>query len=104
MNRLASTWWRLRLAAIGMALLMAMFCAAAEESGSNNYAVTWFSVDAGSGTAAGGSYAVQGTLGQADADPLQPANAASYELVSGFWAVPPTVPVDALFADGFETP
>jgi hypothetical protein len=76
----------------------------AEELGGNNYAVSWFSVDAGAGTATGGSYRVQGTIGQADADPLHPATAGPYELVGGFWAVPATIPEDALFSDGFELP
>ncbi len=102
MNRIRTSCLLLSRAAIGMALLMASLGAVAEESGGNNYAVTWFSVDAGSGTSAGGSYTVQGSLGQADVDPLHPASTGAYELVSGFWSVPPTIPADALFADGFE--
>lgn len=104
MNRISTSSLRLRRGLVAGAVLMAALGVVAEESGDGNYAVTWFSVDAGAGKAVGGNYSVQGSLGQADADPLHPANAEDYELVSGFWAAPPTIPEDAMFSDGFELP
>lgn len=104
MNRIAQRQLSLSHAALGAAVIVAMAaaCAQAAGNGSPDYAVTWFSSDSGSGTAAGGSYTLRGTLGQADADPLHPADADGFVLVSGYWAVPPTPLVDNVFADGFE--
>ena len=52
----------------------------------------------------GGIYTVEGTIGQPDADPLQPATGGSFEVSGGFWPglVAAAPRPDPLFADGFE--
>lgn len=69
-----------------------------------DYAVEWSTLDNGGGASHAAPYAVRGTLGQPDAEPLQPATGGAFALVSGFWVVPATPIVDAMFADGFEDP
>lgn len=54
----------------------------------------------GSGYSSAGSYSIEGTLGQADADPLQPSSGGAYTLIGGFWSAPEQP--SGLFADGFE--
>jgi hypothetical protein len=53
-----------------------------------NYSINWFKVSGGGGTATGGVYALNGTLGQPDAGAM---SGGGYSLVGGFWSV--TVPV-----------
>ena len=57
-------------------------------------------IAAGGGYSSAGAYSIEGTLGQADADPLQPASGGSYALIGGFWSTPEQP--SGLFADGFE--
>ena len=68
------------------------------------FAVDHYTIDGGGGTSSGGSYSVSGTVGQADADPLQPSSGGQFEVSGGFWpAVAPPAPLaDPLFANGFE--
>lgn len=58
----------------------------------------------GGGDSSGGVFRIQGTIGQADADPLQPSTGGVYGITGGFWpgnaAITPSG--DALFANGFE--
>jgi len=54
----------------------------------------------GGGYSSAGGYSIEGTLGQADADPLQPSSAGAYTLIGGFWSVPERP--SGVFADGFE--
>lgn len=54
----------------------------------------------GSGYSSAGAYSIEGTLGQADADPLQPASGGTYLLIGGFWSAPEQP--SGLFSDGFE--
>jgi hypothetical protein len=51
-----------------------------------SFAVTWWSVDGGGGTSSGGSFALSGTIGQADAGVL---SGGAYTLTVGFWAEGP---------------
>ena len=69
-----------------------------------NYAVDTWTVDCGGGTSSGGTFEIRGTIGQPDADPLQPSTGGVYELTGGFWPglAPATPQPDALFANGFE--
>lgn len=46
--------------------------------------LSWDTVDGGGGTSSGGSYALSGTAGQADAS--GPLSGGSYTLTGGFWA------------------
>lgn len=47
------------------------------------YSLTWFAVAAGGGSLAGGSYVVQGTIGQPE--PGGPRVATPYLILGGFW-------------------
>lgn len=82
-----------------IALVLALLAPSAY---AGDYAVGWSTVDGGGGASQAEPYAVNGTLGQPEAEPLQPASGGTYELVGGYWVVPSTPVVDALFADGFE--
>lgn len=54
----------------------------------------------GGGYSSAGAYSIEGTIGQADADPLQPSSGGAYTLIGGFWGV--VGQPSGLFADGFE--
>lgn len=58
----------------------------------------------GGGRSSGGAFAITGTLGQADTDPLQPSSGGAFAITGGFWpGIAAAVPSgDALFANGFE--
>ena len=58
----------------------------------------------GGGRSAGGAWVIRGTVGQADAEPLQPSTdgADFYAITGGFWPALPAPRSDWLFADGFE--
>ncbi len=60
--------------------LLAVFGVAA--AGVTGFSIPWWTVDAGGGQSAGGSYQVDGTLGQPDAGTL---SGGAYELQGGFW-------------------
>jgi len=49
-----------------------------------DYAITWWTVDGGGSTAQGGTYALGGTAGQADAGTL---SGGSFSLAGGYWSV-----------------
>ena len=51
---------------------------------SNSFELPWWTVDGGGGTSQGGSYVLNGTIGQPEGDHLM--SASSYNLVGGFWA------------------
>ena len=53
------------------------------------YAVDWHKIAGGGGTSTGGSYALSGTIGQADA--AGPLTGGNYALTAGFWSA--VVPV-----------
>lgn len=55
----------------------------------------------GGGASASGAFAVAGTIGQVDVDPLQPATGGVFAIHGGFW--PGSAPrADTVFAHGFE--
>ena len=58
----------------------------------------------GGGTSSGSTFTIRGTIGQADADPLQPATGGVFAISGGFWPgiAPAAPPADAIFANGFE--
>lgn len=68
------------------------------------YAIDHYTIDGGGGTSSGGTFEIQGTIGQPDADPLQPSTGGDFEITGGFWpgVAPATPQPDALFANGFE--
>jgi hypothetical protein len=47
------------------------------------YEITWYTIDGGGGSSNGGSYALDGTIGQAEAGML---SGGSYSLGGGFWS------------------
>ena len=55
-----------------------------------NYSIDWFTIDGGGGPSAGGSYTINGTIGQPDAGP--PMIAGNYSLTGGFWSLLHAVP------------
>ncbi len=65
------------------------------------YTVEPFTIDAGGGYSSGGLFSAEGTIGQADADPLQPAGGGVYQVSGGFWPAALTQG-DRVFANGFE--
>lgn len=69
-----------------------------------DYRVDQYTVDGGGGTSSGGAFEIRGTIGQPDADPLQPSTGGVFEITGGFWPglAPATPQPDALFANGFE--
>jgi hypothetical protein len=68
------------------------------------FAVPRHVIGSGGGSSSGGVFAVKGTIGQADADPLQPSTGGVFAITGGFWpgAIPPGPVGDAVFANGFE--
>lgn len=68
------------------------------------YAIDRYTLDGGGGSSTGANYEFSGTIGQPDADPLQPSSGGAYEVTGGFWpGLAPAEPrPDALFANGFE--
>lgn len=61
-------------------LLVAGLCTWAQ------YAIDWHTIDGGGGTSTGGAYAVSGTIGQPDANPVQ-MSGGSFALDGGFWSI-----------------
>jgi len=60
-------------------------------------------IDSGGGFASGGQFKVQGTIGQFDVDPFQPATGGLYTVISGFWVqMPGRIDPEDIFFDGFE--
>lgn len=53
-------------------------------SSGESFDLSWWTVDGGGGTSSGGSYALSGTAGQADAS--EPLSGGNYGLTGGFWA------------------
>lgn len=76
----------------------------ADSPSGGSYTIDVWTVDGGGSTSSGGAYEIGGTIGQPDADPLQPTSGGAYELTGGFWpSLAPAGPrPDAVFANGFE--
>ncbi len=64
------------------------------------YSMSWWTVDGGGGTSAGGSLSLAATLAQPDAGSLA---GPGLTLDGGFWSRAMTPPEPPLFSDGFET-
>lgn len=56
------------------------------------------------GRSAGAAWVIRGTIGQVDAEPLQPSTDGSgfYAITGGFWPALPAPQIDGLFIDRFE--
>jgi hypothetical protein len=72
----AKTWIIISLAAL------LLFSGVARTS--NGYNLSWYTLDAGGGTSSGGSYVMDGTIGQPDVG--LGLSGGSYRLDGGFWS------------------
>ncbi len=67
------------------------------------FSVDHYTIDSGGGTSTGGVFSVSGTIGQPDADPLQPSTGGVFAVTGGFWPSGTTAILpEAIFANGFE--
>ena len=89
--------WGLRF---GVSLVLGVWCLvffSTASAFSQSYSLDWFTIDGGGGTSSGGSYTLNGTIGQPDAGTL---SGGSYTLEGGFWSsivVPATGEAPTLF-------
>jgi hypothetical protein len=60
-------------------------------------------IASGGGSSSGGSFAISGTIGQPDVDPLQPSTGGAFAITGGFWSTA-AAQADGLFQNGFEGP
>ena len=74
-----SKTWR----AVVSVMAMVGFCASAH---AQPFTIDWFTVDGGGGTSTGGVFAVNGTIGQSDAN-AQTLTGGNFSLVGGFWSL-----------------
>lgn len=77
-----------------------------DAKGSTTLAIPRHVIAGGGGRSSGGVFAIQGTIGQPDADPLQPSSGGVFAITGGFWpGIEPPAPLgDPVFANGFEAP
>jgi hypothetical protein len=73
---------RLKLAVLGCCLLHSAFCLRAL---GQSYTVDWYKISGGGGTSTGGTYQVNGTIGQPDASSTM--SGGNYSLTGGFWSL-----------------
>ena len=97
----AATPSRCRRVRLILAATLATLAAGAA-SGGAELRVDSSSIDAGGGSASGGSFQLSGTIAQIDADPLQPASGGNFQLTGGFLVIGNQAASDALFKDSFE--
>jgi hypothetical protein len=90
------------LAYAGLSVAIGAIGLATAQSGGAPYTVERHALGAGGGRASGGAFVVDGIVGQADVDPLQPASGGAYALTGGF-APAEAMIVDSIFAGGFES-
>jgi hypothetical protein len=77
--------------------------ALAQHPSGNGYEMVQSVIAAGGGSSSGANARVTGTLGQSEAEPLQPSTGAGFEVTGGFWHASIAPPVtDRIFADDFE--
>ena len=76
----------------------------AAKATSGSFVLLSQTIDAGGGRSSGSTFVVTGTIGQHDAEPLQPSVGGAFAVTGGFWTgvVAPPPPGDAIFSDGFE--
>lgn len=67
------------------------------------YRIDAATVDGGGGRSMAPGFALSGTIGQPDADPLQPSVADGFGLIGGFWPQRAGLLGDRIFVDGFES-
>jgi hypothetical protein len=69
---------------IGLSLLLFALSAVAFAQIGGGYDLSWNTIDGGGGTATGGSYMLDGAIGQPDAGAL---SGGAYTLNGGFWQI-----------------
>jgi hypothetical protein len=87
MNALTKNRLRILIVLVAVLLLTASALASSDAS----YQLDWFTVDGGGGGSSGGTFTLNGTIGQADAGRL---SGGTYSLAGGFWA-----PLGNIFTD-----
>jgi hypothetical protein len=65
-------------------ILTALALAASAAQAQTNFTVDWFTIDGGGGVSTGGTYTVNGTIGQPDAGAM---SGGPYSVTGGFWAM-----------------
>jgi len=65
-------------------LLLAGLLATAAISHAQPFAISWYTIDGGGGSSAGGTFSVTGTIGQPDAGHMAGGN---YTIDGGFWGI-----------------
>lgn len=64
----------------------------ATQANSENYSITWSSMDGGGGVSSGGQYSLSGTVGQFDTGAEMAGG--PFSLLGGFWALPIQVQIE----------
>lgn len=67
--------------------IMALMLTSSMAQTGGGFDLTWNSIDGGAGNMSGGVFAVTGTIGQFDAQPLPPISGGGFELIGGFVSV-----------------
>lgn len=70
-----------------------------------DFGIASWTIDDGGGRSASQRFVIHGSIGQADADPLQPSVSADgkYSAVGGFWTPPSDATISPhIFRNGFE--
>ena len=73
---------RMLMVVLLIAFLLLAFQAAHAAASAPTYTLDWWTVDSGGGGSQGGSYSLNGTVGQAEPGVLYAGN---YSLAGGFW-------------------
>ena len=79
MNLTQHTIRRLLIATIAPAVLAGL----AQSASAQPFDISWYTIDAGGGTSAGGAFQLSGTIGQHDAGVM---SGGQYTLTGGFWS------------------
>ena len=76
-------------------------CAFAATASSQDYSIPWSTSDGGGGSSSGGTFSMEGTIGQADAHSA--AVGGTFAITSGYWVIGIIAVPGPLFS-GFELP
>ena len=79
-------------------LLVTLSVFGPEARDSDEYDLSWYTIDGGGGESTGGDYILTGTVGQPDS--AASSGSGPYWLHGGFWSLPQN---HIIFADGFES-
>ena len=68
-----------------------------------SFTVDRYAINNGGGSASGGAFSVKGSIGQHDADPLQPSTGGVFAVTGGFFWAGTAAPLSpTIFGNGFE--